>query len=118
MGNRISLIVAGAAVLLLSACAPISQADRAAANRVVVTGTDSVPGQSYRVLGVVRIDGGDIYEDCTSSDKLAVRAVQQYGSAVDAIIAFRSTNSNCSPTALGNVCYTGCEGTAVQFSPG
>ena len=102
--------------LLSGACAPQNPAQQAAANRIIVTGTDSLPGKRYEVLGMVRINGDTIYDDCQSPSRLALKAVQTYGASVDAIIAFRSTNSNCEQTSMGSVCFTACEGTAVQFS--
>jgi hypothetical protein len=57
-------LVAFISIVVLAGCAPLNPALRAAASRVVVTGTDAVPDQTYRVLGMVRIGGADIYDDC------------------------------------------------------
>lgn len=107
---------------LLSGCARMRAQQEATALRrqraaaIVVTGTEKLPGHDYRVLGMVRIDGDTIYANCGSSEALAGAAIDRYGSAVDAIVSYRSVPAQCSSAGGLRVCFTACEGTAVTFS--
>lgn len=81
---------------------------------VLVTGTEQVPGHTYKILGPVQIDGGTIYRDCQFPENLAALALKQYGK-VDAVVGFKTGQGNCAHSGGISLCNKSCDGTAVVF---
>jgi len=116
-----------ALAIALSACvsaqqvaankAQIDEAQSAAA-RVLVTGTDGIPGRKITVLGPVEFFDkwdrllGRLERPSSCSVEIARAAIAQYGK-VDAVVAYRPGESGCDDAGW---CSVTCDGTAARYA--